>query len=85
MSGVTGLKPGKSRTERGTGDDLERQKVPHNDKSQLSESAMHFLCISATSVPSERLFSKAGKLVSYWKSCVEPKTIDQVLFLNKKY
>ena len=56
MSGVTGLTLGKSKTERGTGDDLERQKVPHNDKSQLSESAMHFLCIPATSVPSERLF-----------------------------
>ena len=43
MSGVTGLTLGKSKTERGTGDDLERQKVPHNDKSQLSVGAMHFL------------------------------------------
>ena len=37
MSGVTGLTLGKSKTWRGTGDDLERQKVPHNDKSQLTE------------------------------------------------
>ena len=59
MSGVTGLILGKSKTERGTCDDLERQKVPHNDKSQLSESAMHFLCIPATSVPSERLFKSS--------------------------
>ena len=42
MSGVTGLTLGKSKTERGTGNDLERQKAPHNDKSQLSEGAMHF-------------------------------------------
>ena len=60
VSEVTGLTLRKSKTERGTvtGDELERQKVPHNDKSQLSESAMHFLCIHATSVPSDRLFSK---------------------------
>ena len=53
VSGVTGLTLGKSKTGRGTGDDLERQKVPHNDKSQLTESAMqsmHFLCTPATSV-----------------------------------
>ena len=81
MSGVTGLTLGKSKTERGTGDDLERQKVPHNDKSQLSESAMHFLCIPATSVPSERLFSR--EMVSHRRSCVKPDTINQVLFLNK--
>ena len=51
VSKVTGLTLGKFKTERGTGHDLERQKVPHNDKSQLSESDMHFLCIPATSVP----------------------------------
>ena len=52
VSGVTGLTLGKSKTGRGTGDDLdlERQKFPHNDKSQLTESAMHFLCTPATSV-----------------------------------
>ena len=83
MSGVTDLTLGKSKTERGTGDDLERQKVPHNDKSQLSESAMHFLCIPATSVPSERLFSKAGEMVSHRRNCVRPDTINQVLFFNK--
>ena len=60
MSGVTGLTLGKSKTERGTGDDLERQKVLHNDKSQLSESDMHLLRISATPEPSDRLFSKAS-------------------------
>ena len=50
VSGVTGLTLGKSKTGRGTGDDLERQKVPLNDKSQLTESAMHFLCTLVTSV-----------------------------------
>ena len=83
VSGVTGLTLRKSKTERGTGDDLEREKVPHNDKSQLSESAMRFLCIPATSVPSDRLFSKAEEMVSHRRSCLKPKTIKQVLFLNK--
>ena len=56
MSGVTDLTLGKSKTERGSGDDRERQKAPHNEKSQLSESAMHLLRIPATSVPSDTLF-----------------------------
>ena len=73
MSGVTGLTLGKSKTERGTGDDLERQKVLHNDKSQLSESAMHLLRISATPEPSDRLFSKAGELVSHRRGCLKSK------------
>ena len=83
MSGVNGLTLGKSKTERGTGDDLERQKVLHNDKSQLSESAMHLLRIPATPVPSDRLCLKAGELVSHRRSCLKSKTINQVLFLNK--
>ena len=61
MSGVTGLTLGKSKTERGTGDDLERQKVPHNDKSQFFESAMHLLCTPATSVPSEKTLYKSRR------------------------
>ena len=85
MRGLTGLTLGKSKTERGTGDDLERQKAPHNDKSQVSESAMHLLRIPATSVvpSSDRLFSKAGELVSHRRSSLKPKTINQVLFLNE--
>ena len=78
VSGVTGPTLGKSKTERGTGDDRERQKAPHNDKSQLSESAMHLLRIPATSVPSDRLFLKAGELVSHRRRCLKPKTINQV-------
>ena len=47
MSGVTGLILGKSKTERGTGDDLERQKVPHNDNNL---SCLRVLCISYASL-----------------------------------
>ena len=56
-SGVSRLTLGKPKTGRGTGDDLERQKIPHNDKSQLTESAMHFLCTPATVVPTHSRLS----------------------------
>ena len=48
----------------------------------LSKLAEKYLCIMATSVPSERLFSKAGKLVSHKRSCLKPKNVDMLLFLN---
>ena len=67
MSGVTGLTLGKSKTERTTGDDLERQKIPHNDKSQLSESAMQ--CISYASLqhqyPHRDSFQKQERLFPF--------------------
>ena len=36
----------------------------------------------ATSVPSERLFSIGGKLVTADRACLHPDTVDQLLFLN---
>ena len=49
----------------------------------LSTIARKYIIIPATSVPSERLFSKAGELVSKKRSCLKSSTIDMVLFLNK--
>ena len=49
----------------------------------LSEEANKYLCIPASSVPSERLFSKAGELVSKKRSSLSDSTINKVLFLNK--
>ena len=42
-----------------------------------------YLVILATSVPSERLFSKAGELVSAKRSRLKPQHINMFLFLNK--
>lgn len=41
------------------------------------------LCKTATSVPYERLFSKAGNIITENKSRLKSKKASQVLFLNQ--
>ena len=48
----------------------------------VMEIARKYLAIPGSSVPSERLFSKAGELISS-RSKLKPKNVDMVLFLNK--
>ena len=50
---------------------------------QLAQLSMKYLCIPSTSVPAERLFSKAGELVSARRNRLKPKHINYFLFLNK--
>ena len=45
--------------------------------------AKKYLAIPGSSVPSERLFSKAGELISEKRSQLKPKNMDTILFLNK--
>ena len=40
-----------------------------------------FLCITATSVPSERLFSSAGNLIAEKRSRLMSDNIDKLIFL----
>ncbi len=49
---------------------------------KLAKVARSWLSIPATSTPSERLFSKAGSVVSKKRNALKPKNVDIILFLN---
>ncbi|XP_063765467.1 zinc finger BED domain-containing protein 4-like [Eleginops maclovinus] len=45
--------------------------------------ARNLLCIPASSVPCERVFSKAGEIVSKKRNRLNPSTVEKIVFLNK--
>ena len=47
----------------------------------LSRLARKYLCIPATSVPTERAFSSAGNIVSAKRSCLQPDSVEMLVFL----
>ena len=49
----------------------------------LTMIARKCIAISGTSVPAERLFSKAGEIVSARRANIKSKNLDTVLLLNK--
>ncbi|XP_067305981.1 E3 SUMO-protein ligase ZBED1-like [Pseudorasbora parva] len=49
----------------------------------LSKLAKKYLGITASSVPSERIFSKAGELISQRRNRLKGKNVNMLLFLNK--
>lgn len=48
----------------------------------VAKLAKKYLCIPATSSPSERVFSTAGNIVTCKRSCLKPETVDQLVFLS---
>lgn len=49
----------------------------------LSEIALKYIMIPATSVPSETIFSKAGQFMSARRNRLLPDNLDTLVFLNK--
>ena len=51
----------------------------------LSKVAKRYLCIPATSVPAERVFSTAGLIINEKRSSLLPQNADMLIFLNKTF
>ncbi len=49
---------------------------------RLASVSKGILAIPATSTPSERIFSTAGLTVTKLRSCIKPKNVDALIFLN---
>ena len=50
---------------------------------KLSRITKQLMCIPATSVPSERIFSVSGNIASDKRSRLKPENIDMLVFLHK--
>lgn len=57
-----------------------QKKYPH-----LVQLALKYLCIPATSTPSERIFSKAGLVLSEKRTSLKSNHVDHLIFLNKNW
>ena len=62
---------------------LEWWKTHYIDYTHLAYLAKKYLCIPATSVASEHLFSTSGNLVSDKPSCLKPERANMLTFLAK--
>lgn len=66
-----------------TQDPLEYWKCNQKTYPNLHQLALKYLCTPSSSVPCERVFSKAGELVSKRRNRLSAKMLQKLLFLNK--
>lgn len=60
---------------------LDWWKIHEKSYPTLANFAKKYLCVTATSCPSERLFSKAGQIVNPKRACLKPDTVNMLSFL----
>ncbi|XP_067313700.1 E3 SUMO-protein ligase ZBED1-like [Pseudorasbora parva] len=64
-------------------DPLEWWKVHEANFPRISQLARKYLCIPATSAPSERAFSTGGNIVTCQRASLKPEKVNQLVFLSK--
>lgn len=62
---------------------LEYWAINRNKYSYLAKLVLYMLCCPATSVPSERVFSKAENILNKKRNRLEGNTLNMILLLNK--
>lgn len=62
---------------------LDKSSSDSEDKKYFKKLVKKYFCIPATSVPSERLFSKAGNLLTVKRSKLKSKNVNMLLFINQ--
>ncbi|XP_060761183.1 E3 SUMO-protein ligase ZBED1-like [Neoarius graeffei] len=64
-------------------DPLQWWKINERNFPRLSCLAKRYLCIPATSTPSERVFSTGGNIVTCHRAALKPETVDRLVFLAR--
>ncbi|XP_044130797.1 E3 SUMO-protein ligase ZBED1-like [Bufo gargarizans] len=67
----------------GEADPLEWWRLHQANFPRMASLAKKYLCIPATSAPSERAFSTSGNIVTRHRSALKPETVDKLVFLAK--
>nr|XP_043067992.1 uncharacterized protein LOC122321580 isoform X2 [Drosophila bipectinata] len=62
---------------------LEFYKTCPDSMEALKSIAKQYFCVPASSTASERIFSKAGQVISERRSSLKPNIVNKLLFLNK--
>lgn len=62
---------------------LEWWKMHERNFPRVSQLAKRYLCIPATSSPSERVFSTGGNIVTCNRAALKPETVDRLVFLAR--